>query len=285
MNSLDAIAKLNLYLKVVGKRPDGYHKLHTLFYPVTRLADSLRLDDGEPGIRLEAEGLDRIGEAGDNLVVRAALLYAARTGIEPAWSFRLVKRIPVAAGMGGGSSDAAAALRLLNHRYQALAPEKLAAAALELGADVPYFLAPAVGFATGVGENFTPLDGVKADLPILIVNPRFPVSAKWAYCHLDPALIGEDREDRAGRLAGALRRNDPAGVAANLHNDLAPALYRKFPLLGILRDFLRRNGALNAEITGSGSSMYAITPDRDALARLTGLTREKFGDTLFLFES
>lgn len=284
MNSLDAIAKLNLYLKVTGKRADGYHELLTLFFPVTSLADTLTLTTGEPGIRLASAGLGGLGASDDNLVVRAARSYAEAAKITPAWSFHLTKRIPVAAGMGGGSSDAAAALRLLNQEYGLLTVEQLGAIALKLGADVPYFLAPAVGFATGIGEEFTRLDGAEPELPLLIVNPRFPVSAKWAYMHLDPAEIGPDRRNRADALAAALRANDPEAVAANLHNDLAPALYRKFPLLGILRRFLCQNGALNAEITGSGSTMYAIAPDRNALGELARRTRDHFGETLLLFE-
>ncbi len=285
MNSLDAIAKLNLYLKVTGKRADGYHELLTLFFPVKSLADNLSLTIGEPGIKLAVEGLGELGESGDNLVVRAARSYAEMAQIAPAWSFHLTKRIPVAAGMGGGSSDAAAALRLINQEYGRLTAAQLAATALKLGADVPYFLAPAVGFATGVGEEFIPLEGATTGLPLLIVNPRFPVSAKWAYAHLDPATIGPDRADRVEALAAALRVGDPAGVAANLHNDLAPALYCKFPLLGILRRFLVENGALNAEITGSGSTMYAVTPDRSTLRELARRTRDHFGETLLLFES
>ncbi|MGE4565548.1 MAG: 4-(cytidine 5'-diphospho)-2-C-methyl-D-erythritol kinase [Victivallaceae bacterium] len=284
MNSLDAIAKLNLYLKVTGKRADGYHELLTLFFPVNALADTLTLEQGEPGIRLNTDGLGDLGAGNDNLVVRAARSYAEAAEIAPAWRFRLTKRIPVAAGMGGGSSDAAAALRLLNQQYGLLTAAELAAIALKLGADVPYFLAPATGFATGIGERFTALDGAALKLPLLIVNPRFPVSAKWAYSNLDPARIGPDCENRAEALAAALRANDPAAIAANLHNDLAPALYRKFPLLDMLRCFLCQNGALNAEITGSGSTMYAIAPDCGALGELARRTRDHFGETLLLFE-
>lgn len=106
--------------------------------------------------------------------------------------------------------------------------------------------------------------------PLLVVNPQFPVSAKWAYMNLDPEQIGEDSSGKLKRLINALRRNDPKGVADNLHNDLAAALYRKFPLLAILRDFLLENGALNAEITGSGPSIFAVCAspaERDELCR------------------
>ena len=176
----------------------------------------------------------------------------------------------IPAGMGGGSSNAAAVLRLLNRHYGKLSSEELADLALTLGADVPFFLHGRAAIATGIGEVFHYPAGKLYAPPLLVVNPQFPVSAKWAYMNLDPEQIGEDSSGKLKRLINALRRNDPKGVADNLHNDLAAALYRKFPLLAILRDFLLENGALNAEITGSGPSIFAVCAspaERDELCR------------------
>lgn len=255
-----AESKINLYLKVTAKRADGYHELKTLFLPLAEPSDEVALDFAAGIFQLECDD-PALPSGGSNLAGRAALLYAEESGIAPEWCVRIVKRIPVAAGMGGGSADAAAVLRILNRLYHRFSAEELAQMALSLGADVPFFLEPLAGFATGVGENLEPFDFAMPDLPILIVNPRFPVSAKWAFTHLDPARIGADDGGRTERLASALRAGDLAGVAENLHNDLAFALYDKFPLLVSLRDDLCRNGALNAEITGSGPTLYAICPD------------------------
>ena len=225
--------KVNLYLKVTGKRPDGYHELSTLFLPLSAPADEVTLEAGPPGIELASD----FRAEGDNLMLRAARRYAERAGLEPAWRLTLVKNIPVAAGLGGGSADAAAVLRLLNDRYRALDPASLAALAAELGADVPFFLDPVAAMASGIGDRLSPL-GSAPPLPLVLVNPRFPVSARWAYRALDPARIGRDETGRPERLVEAVKRGDPAAVAAELFNDLAPALYRKFPLLRELRDFL-----------------------------------------------
>ena len=262
-------SKINLYLKVLKRRPDRYHEIETLFLPLDTPADRIVLDfETRPGIRVSST-VPGLPENLENLAGRAALAYSDMAKISACWTIRIEKEIPVAAGMGGGSSNAAAVLRLLNDHYRALPEKTLAELALTLGADVPFFLHGRPAVATGVGEVFRYLEGRLFAPPLLIVNPHFPVSAKWAYTHLAPERIGLDDSGKLERLIDALRRNDPAEVAANLHNDLAYALYEKFPLLAILRDFLRENGALNAEITGSGPSLFAVcaTPEeRDELA-------------------
>lgn len=268
--SIPSRSKINLYLKVLKRRPDRYHELETLFLPLDTPADRVTLDFVDtPGIRV-CSSLAGLPENLENLAGRAALAYADMAGIAPAWSIRIEKEIPVAAGMGGGSSNAAAVLRLLNRHYGKLSSEELADLALTLGADVPFFLHGRAAIATGIGEVFHYPAGKLYAPPLLVVNPQFPVSAKWAYMNLDPEQIGEDSSGKLKRLINALRRNDPKGVADNLHNDLAAALYRKFPLLAILRDFLLENGAQNAEITGSGPSIFAVCAspaERDELCR------------------
>jgi len=133
--TIQAPAKVNLLLKVLGRRPDGYHELATLMQPLD-LADTLTVRLGEPGLRLSCDKPELSGE--NNLVIAAARAYYAALGQEPAAAFELIKRIPVAAGLGGGSSDAAAALLALNALHHgALEPQRLAALAAGLGADVP----------------------------------------------------------------------------------------------------------------------------------------------------
>ena len=120
-------------------------------------------------------------------------------------------------------------------------------------------------------------------LPLVLVNPRFPVSARWAYRALDPARIGRDETGRPERLVEAVKRGDPAAVAAELFNDLAPALYRKFPLLRELRDFLLAEGALGSEITGSGSTLFAVAAAPEAAASLAERVRGAYGDAVRVF--
>ena len=275
-------AKTNLFLKVTGKRPDGYHLLQTLFLPLPGVADELTLRDGAPGVRCSSGNV----LFPDNLVCRAAQLYAETAGIAPAWNFILEKNIPIAAGLGGGSSDAAGALKLLNERYGCFSAEELAAMALKLGADVPFFLTPRPAWASGIGEDFRYLAPLKEMPPVLVVNPAFPVSAKWAYTHLAPERITPASPKSMERMEQALIAADWEGVAREVHNDLAPALYRKFPLLVLLRDFLTAHGALCAEVSGSGSSLFAIGSDQAACHRLAEALRSDFeGGSIRVFES
>ncbi|MBQ7394591.1 MAG: 4-(cytidine 5'-diphospho)-2-C-methyl-D-erythritol kinase [Lentisphaeria bacterium] len=275
-------AKTNLFLKVTGKRPDGYHLLQTLFLPLPGVADELTLQDGAPGVRCSSGNV----VFPDNLVCRAAQLYAETAGLEPAWDFLLVKNIPIAAGLGGGSSDAAGALRLLNDRYGCFHASELAGLAVKLGADVPFFLDPRPAWASGIGEEFRYLEPLKEMPPVLVVNPAFPVSAKWAYTHLAPETIGSADAGSLERMEKSLYTGDWEGVAREVHNDLGFALYRKFPLLTLLRDHLLAHGALCAEVSGSGSSLFAIGSDQAACHRLAEALRNDFkSESIRVFES
>jgi len=273
--------KINLYLKVTGQRPDGYHTLSTLFLPLDVPADNLVLQEGQPGIRCVVDG----GEIPDNLVTRAARYYADAAKLASAWDFLLEKKIPMAAGLGGGSSDAAGALKLLNEKYRCFSGEELASMAIRLGADVPFFLKHDPAWASGIGEE---LRYFKTELtpPVVIVNPLFPVSARWAYCHLAPENTGPADPRQCTDLENALRSGDWEKMAENLRNDLGIALYRKFPLLRLLRDTMISGGALNAEISGSGSSLFAVCRDGKACAELRKMLHETFGpETLRIYSS
>ena len=269
-------AKLNLFLKVTKRRPDGFHELQTLFLPVTSPADRITIEfDGAPGVRVRSNH-PGLPENLENIAGRAALAYAETAGITPRFDIFIDKQIPVAAGMGGGSANAGTVLRLCDAQVRAVPQTELAELALTLGADVPFFLAPRLAAASGVGEIFDYPQGEFAPPPLLIVNPCFPVSAKWAYQHLLPERIGEDSRHRLEHIVQALRVGDAAMLAENLHNDLAFALYEKFPLLRLLKEFMCRNGALNAEVTGSGSTMFAVCRTKESMRQLKTALEERF---------
>ena len=266
--------KINLFLRVTGRRADGYHTLETLFFPLATPSDTLEADfSAAPGIALEAD-LPQISADADNLVYRAAARYAEAAGVAPAWRFRLTKRVPVAAGLGGGSADAAAALRMLEARFGALGGEKLKRVALALGADVPFFLDPRPAVARGVGEELEFLAGVP-ELPIVLVNPGFPVSAKWAYRQFDLRGGSASSGTLDGMLEG-LKNGDLEEVARNVRNDLAPALWCKFPVLTLIRNELTARGALAVEVSGSGSTLFAVMPDRAAARRTAAELNERY---------
>lgn len=270
-------SKINLTLKVTRRRTDGYHELATFFLPLTEPSDHLEWSERPPGSGLEVTSDDPALPSGDaNLAGQAALRYAARAGLTYDWRFHIRKGIPVAGGMGGGSSDAAGVLRSLNAHYRRLNRDELAGLALELGADVPFFLDPVPSWGRGVGEQLTPAGPVPGELPLLIAAADFPSAVQWAYAHLEAERIGPEASGLPQRLADALAARDWPAAAALLHNDLEWALFDKFPLLGILRDFQLDNGALACHVTGSGPTLFALAPDDATLDNLYRLGRAAY---------
>ncbi len=253
-----APAKINLQLKVTARRPDGYHELQISFLPLLELCDEIELEFKPDQLRVRCAG-SGVPQDGDNICGRAACAYLLAARIPCEWIFTIHKKIPVAAGLGGGSSDAAAVLRMLNRHYQALSEEKLFELAAGLGADVPFFLNPRPASATGVGEKLVPLDFKLPELPLLLVNPAFPVSAAWAYRHLDPVLIGPGKPLHGGSLDE---------IAAQVRNDLEFAVIEKFPLLRMIRRTMFEQGAAAACVSGSGPTMFALCRDADHLNRM-----------------
>ena len=263
-------SKINLFLRVAGCRSDGYHELETLFYPLETPSDEIEIrKTGRAGIEFVSDDPALPGGDG-NLCVKALKKYCAAAGLEPdGYRIELKKHIPVAAGMGGGSSDAAAVLRLMQRGSgNALSPECLADTALSIGADVPFFLEPRPCTAGGIGEKIAFLDGIPDRLPILIAAPRFPVSAKWAYRNWHPEEHGASC--KLDSLIAALRVRDFAAAAAFLRNDLEAAVLRKFPYLNMIHDEFLKLGACRVLMTGSGPTLFAMFRDfesRDAAER------------------
>ena len=253
-------SKINLFLHITEKRSDGYHELQTLFYPLRSPADTVTLSrTDDPGVVLYTDH-PGIPTDAKNLCIRALYACCKTADIKPeGFAIQLDKTIPVAAGMGGGSSDAAAVLRLMQQQFPARVTwDQLHAIALSLGADVPYFLDPVPALATGIGEKLTPVEGLPDELPICIIAPRFPVSAKWAYQHRIAAP--PPAPDQLSRLIEALRARDFSTAAKLMHNDLEPAVLRKFPLLEKIRNDLLNAGACRVMMTGSGPTLFAMFP-------------------------
>jgi 4-diphosphocytidyl-2-C-methyl-D-erythritol kinase len=251
-------AKVNLYLRVVGRRPDGYHELVTVMQPLT-LADVLTVILVGQDISLECDHPELpLGE--ENLVWRAARQFQAETGQKPGVRLTLRKRIPVAAGLGGGSSDAAGTLRALNELAgKPLEPARLHRLAGRLGADVPFFLrrAPAVGRGTG-----TQLSAVTL-LPYwyLLLNSGVPLSTRWVYENLDLASLPGPP---------ATETWDPRHPEEWVRNDLGTVVLRRLPELAQFLDGLKVLGAWTQGISGSGSTLFGLFPTREA-AQQAGL--------------
>jgi 4-diphosphocytidyl-2-C-methyl-D-erythritol kinase len=256
-----APAKVNLYLHVLGRRDDGYHLLDSLvaFADIgdritATSAAALSLSVGGP----EAASLANLGD--DNLVLRAARLLAARGGISPGAALHLKKRLPVAAGIGGGSADAAAALRALNQLSQhPVDSEALAALGLELGADIPACLAGRPVWVGGIGEHLEPA----APLPLLgivLANPRRPLPTPEVFRARQGPFSAPGRFHPVPQEPAAF-----AAVLATRRNDLAEAALRLVPEIGRVLDRLERlPGVLLARMSGSGATCFALFADRAA---------------------
>ena len=250
-----AHAKVNLSLRVLRRREDGFHEIETLIAPIT-LHDSLVI---EPADRLEFY-CDQPGLASDdNLVVRAARAFFAETNREPKVRLTLRKKIPHGAGLGGGSSDAAAALRGLNRFFDArLSNEKLSTLAAKLGSDVPFFLNETAATCSGRGEIVVPAP-LPTSLNLLLLKPEFGVPSAWAY----------SRWHATRELAGTIYESQEfAGITPV--NDLERPVFEKFVFLAQIKSWLRRQSEVGAALmSGSGSTVFAVmrpNADRDSLA-------------------
>lgn len=249
--TVNAPAKINLCLHVLGRRPDGYHEVAMLMQAVS-LYDriDLTLAPGD-GVTLMADGSD-LGPEADNLVVRAARQVLAQAGVRAAVGVRLEKRIPVAAGLGGGSSDAAAVIlglcRLLRLSWPPVERERLAAT---LGADVPFFLQETgLAWATGTGTTLRSLPPLPA-VHYVLVNPKIPLSTAWVYRNLALTSFSE-----AANLPTLFR--SPEAVVRLFHNTLETVAIPACPVIGEIKGRLLAEGALGALMSGSGPTVFGL---------------------------
>ncbi len=252
-----AHAKVNLGLEILRKRPDGYHDLATVFCPID-LSDEITCDRTEEGISLSIEGIAVPADA-SNLCVRAAelLLPLARTPVGARIS--LTKRIPVGAGLGGGSSDAACVLKLLNLLWELnVTTEQLTERAVELGADVPYFVRGGLCFASGIGEQLQPLD---LALPFWIVTvvPPEHVSTAWAYGQI------RARGTASSELQSAFPASFQSLPALDdlLVNDFEDVVLPAYPAIGDAMTRLRNAGLSCVRMSGSGAAVFGLTDSAD----------------------
>ena len=263
--TLRTSAKVNLVLEVLGKRADGYHELSTVLQAVD-LFDRLVLEEDEAFALRTTDPELPTDDA--NLVVRAARLLREAAGVDRGARIVLEKRIPVAAGLGGGSSDAAATLWGLNHLWRlGWGRERLAGLAAELGADVPFFLGGGRILATGRGEQLKPLPASPA-MSLVLVKPRFPLSTREVYARVPPGL--RDDGSRTSRLLRALASRDSSRVAASLYNVLEAVVEPAYPEITRIKQALLSAGALGSVMSGSGPTVLGVARSPDHARQLRG---------------
>jgi len=272
--------KVNLLLNILGKRADGFHELETVMHPVP-LFDLLSFERIGGGTQLSCSDA-RLPVNSENLVFRAAEAFRKAAGISPNEGVRihLQKNIPVAAGLGGGSGNAATTLLAMNELFNEPLPKaKLQELAAALGSDIPFFLQAGPALATGRGEIIQPLENFPAmkEVWFVLVHPGFGISTPWAYQQLasfPKALRGTP--GRAQRLIAALQTS-LASAAAEFYNSLEAPAFRKYPLLELFQEFFRENGAAATLMSGSGSATFALAPTRAAAESLLEKFKVKFG--------
>lgn len=251
---LKAPAKVNLYLEVIRKRPDGYHDIETVFQRI-KLYDDIYLEKEKNGLTVDCDCASIREE--DNLVYKAAKLLSAESGCRAGARIKLVKKIPVASGLGGGSSDAAYTLIGLNQIWGlGWDKNKLSEAGKMLGADVPFFIyetGTAVG--RGRGDEIEPLEGNVAGWLVLVTFP-FHVSTKEVYQELKITLTKPPRGVKL--LIDLLKGNDPGKLERTLYNSLEQITIKKYPVILEIKDRLKKAGAGGVLMSGSGPSVFGV---------------------------
>ncbi|MCE9588222.1 MAG: 4-(cytidine 5'-diphospho)-2-C-methyl-D-erythritol kinase [Verrucomicrobia bacterium] len=277
--SLVAPAKINLSLRILGKRADGFHELETLMVPIG-LADTVEVSHGTGhGITLTCNDPE-LPTGAENLCVQAAEAFRVATGLDHGIAITLLKRIPHGAGLGGGSSDAAAVLKGLNELFDhPLVNEEHHQIAATLGSDVPFFLGSGPAWCRGRGEIIETAP-MLPERTLLLIKPPFPVPTAWAYkkyaelkelgklpVHPDRQLLGDHE----------------------IINDLEAPVFHKFLLLPVMKTWLRQQlGVESAFMTGSGSTMVAVLAPQTAAEEITDLKQgilSKFGETMWICET
>ena len=258
-----AHAKVNLVLRILSRERDGYHQLQTIFQALA-LHDTLEAEPA-PTMSLHVEGDVDVGPPEHNLVMRAARAFRDEVPDAPTVAFHLTKRIPSAAGLGGGSSDAAAALRALNRiSGEPLDRDALSAIAVRLGADVPFFLCGSpLATASGIGERLTPLEPLPS-AAVVVVDPRVDVPTRTAFAWWDAA---HPHSIPAARMPATIESFADARAWAS--NDFEEVLFPRHPQLGRIRDALQQAGATLALMSGSGSCVFGIFAERAPASALT----------------
>ena len=246
-------AKINLGLNIVEKRPDGYHNLETVFYPIN-LQDALevtKLDSKDEEYKLKVSGVPIEGEPENNLVVKAYRLLKKDYPDMAPIDIHMYKHIPTGAGLGGGSADAAFMIKLLNKKFDLnLSTEKMEEYAATLGADCAFFIQNKPVFASGIGNIFESINLSLKGYYIVLVKPDIFVSTKDAFANITPTKPTHSLKE--------IIRMPVETWRATMKNDFEESVFQKFPEIAAIKDKLYDMGAVYASMSGSGSSVYGI---------------------------
>lgn len=273
-------AKVNLFLEVLGKRGDGYHNVETILETVN-LFDDIILKEREGEIRMESN-LPELPLGKENLAYQAAFLLKERLKIKGGVQIIIDKRIPLASGLGGGSSNAASVLLGLNRLWNLnLSYEELADLARKIGADVPFFLRGGRALGKGRGDELQSLPQNQT-LYFILVSPDFEVSTEWAYRNLKGNLTKERRSIKM--ILSTLKSGAIKKIGDSLYNRLEEAVIPRHPLIGRIKERLLELGTWGALMSGSGPSLFGLAEDQKEAVKIYDRIKKDF-ERVFLLES
>ena len=269
MIKIEGNAKINLTLDILGKRPDGYHEVAMVMQSVG-LHDTIEMDKAKEGISLSIN-VPWLRADEKNLAWRAAALMQQEYGLPGGVKMRLTKRIPVAAGLAGGSADAAAVLRGMDQLYElGLSEDKLCELGARLGSDIPFCLRRGTMLATGRGEVLTRL----ADMPetwVVLAKPRISVSTAWAYQNYDEQ--GAEQHPDNERIQQEIARGDRKGVAKLLCNVLESVTIKRYAVISRYKELMMEQGAMASMMSGSGPTVFGLAESRGTANKIADCLR------------
>ncbi len=266
-----APAKVNLYLHVLDRRPDGYHEIDSLMVPLD-LSDTIIARSGRRGIEVRCPGHEELDQEA-NLAYQTAAAYQEKSGEKLAVSFEIRKAIPIQAGLGGGSSDAGAVLQILQKMVKhPLSEDELDRLATSLGADVPFFLRGTPCLARGIGEKLEPAPKLP-DFWLILACAPFGLSTREVYENLKYSLTFPRNNTNNQQLVSAWAYDQ---LVSLLHNDLQPIGEKRYPVIAKVREEMLRSGASGSLVSGSGPTVFGIFPTPEqALAARERMTKER----------
>lgn len=251
---LKAYAKINLTLDILGKREDGFHELESVMQQI-ELADDIsmkKLDNNK--ISIDCKGIPEK----KNLVFKSAFFLKRNFNVNEGVEIKIKKNIPLAAGLGGGSTDAAAVIKGLNKMWGlGLTIDEMVEFAAKTGSDVPFSVIGGTALARGRGEIVKKLEGFPV-LDMIVINPGFGIKTQDAYKGLDPSNLGKER-----KTVKMLKKLTKENIAENLHNDFEESVFKRYPKIKAIKEDLLDNGALNAIMSGSGSSVFGVFENKE----------------------
>jgi len=277
--------KINFGLDIIRRRPDGFHELESIMVPLD-VCDEMEFElrNAAHGLTMECDA-PGLPTDSSNLVIRAAELLRRYASVTAGAHIRLRKRVPIAAGMGGGSGNGAVALTGLNQLWKlGLSREQLHPLAATLGSDCALFLDPKPSFCHGRGELVEPLTDAEIRTMraahFVLINPGFGISTKWAYAEVRPFLTGRSGAIKVVRAA--LAGGDLPGAARAMVNTLEGPALRKFPMLELLKESLSRNGCVASMMSGSGATVFGVATERASAERALATARAEFGEQMWM---